>query len=74
MTDYDLSKPVQVKIKDRMDILQIMMEDNVHIDRPNIVESHIQTITKFWSAMQDEDKDYVHGARYAIEEKIEWNV
>jgi len=74
MTDYDLSNPIQVKIKERMDTLQDMMEDNVHMDRPDIVESHIQTITKFWSVMQDEDKDYIHGARYAIEEKVEWNV
>lgn len=74
MTDYDLSNPIQVKIKDRMDTLQVMMEDNVHMDSPSIVESHIQTITKFWSVMQDEDKDYIHGARYAIEEKVEWNV
>lgn len=74
MTDYDLSNPIQVKIKERMDTLQDMMEDNVHMDSPEIVESHIQTITKFWSVMQDEDKDYIHGARYAIDEKVEWNV
>lgn len=74
MTDYDLSKPIQVKIKDRMDTLQVMMEDNVHIDKPDIVEQHIQTVTKFWSILQEEDKDYIEGARYAIEEGIEWNV
>ena len=74
MTDHDLSKPIQVKIKDRMDTLQVMMEDNVHIDKPDIVEQHIQTVTKFWSVLQEEDKDYIEGARYAIEEKIEWNV
>jgi hypothetical protein len=74
MTDYDLSKPIQVKIKDRMDTLQVMMEDNVHIDKPDIVEQHIQTVTKFWSVLQEEDKDYIEGARYAIEEGIEWNV
>ena len=74
MTDHDLSKPIQVKIKDRMDTLQVMMEDNVHIDKPDIVEQHIQTVTKFWSVLQEEDKDYIEGARYAIEEGIEWNV
>jgi len=38
------------------------------------VEEHIQTITKFWSVLNDEDKDYIHGARYAIEEKMEWKL
>lgn len=65
---------LQDKIKDRMDLLQDMMEDNVHIDSPDIVEEHIRTVSKFWSVLSDEDRDYIHGARYAIEEKMEWNV
>lgn len=62
------------KIKQRMDILQMWMEENYHMKRPEVVEEHIQTITKFWSALNDEDKDYIEGARYAIEEQMEWNI
>lgn len=62
---------LQNKIKERMDILQDMMEDNVHIDSPDIVEEHITTVSKFWSVLSEEDRDYIHGARYAIEEKLE---
>lgn len=65
---------IRDKINQRMDVLQAMMEDNVHLDRPDIVEQHIQTVSKFWSVLSDEDKDYIHGASYAIEEKVEWNV
>jgi len=65
---------LQDKIKDRMDLLQDMMEDNVHIDSPDIVEEHIRTVSKFWSVLSDEDRDYIHGSRYAIEEKMEWKV
>jgi hypothetical protein len=65
---------LQDKIKQRMDILQMWMEENYHMRRPDVVEEHIQTITKFWSVMTDEDKDYIHGARYAIEQKMKWNV
>ena len=57
-----------------MDILQGWMEENYHLKRPQVVEEHIQTITKFWSIMSDEDKDYIHGCRYAIEENTEWKV
>ena len=38
---------VRDKINQRMDVLQAMMEDNVHLDRPDIVEQHIQTVSKF---------------------------
>jgi hypothetical protein len=65
---------VRDKINQRMDVLQAMMEDNVHLDRPDIVEQHIQTVSKFWSVLSDEDKDYIHGSRYAIEEKVKWDV
>ena len=74
MTDYDLTKPVQQKIKVRMDQLQAWMESNYHIEHPEEVEEHIQTVSKFWSALSEEDRDYIQGARYAIEEKMEWNV
>lgn len=57
-----------------MDILQGWMEENYHLKRPQVVEEHIQTITKFWSIMSDEDKDYIHGCRYAIEENMEWKI
>lgn len=57
-----------------MDVLQHWMESNYHLQRPEVVEGHIQTITKFWSVLNDEDKDYIHGARYAIEEKMEWKL
>jgi len=57
-----------------MDILQGWMEENYHLKRPEVVEEHIQTITKFWSIMSEEDKDYIHGCRYAIEENTEWKV
>ena len=65
---------LQDKIKQRMDILQMWMEENYHMRRPDVVEEHRQTITKFWSVMTDEDKDYIHGAQYAIEQKTMWNV
>jgi len=65
---------VRDKVKQRMDILQGWMEENYHLKRPQVVEEHIQTITKFWSIMSDEDKDYIHGCRYAIEENMEWKI
>lgn len=65
---------LQDKIKQRMDILQGWMEENYHLKRPEVVEEHILTVSKFWSVLSEEDRDYIHGCRYAIEEQIEWNV
>lgn len=62
------------KIKTRMDQLQDWMESNYHLDHSEEVLEHISNITKFWSALSEEDQDYLHGARYAIDEQLSWNI
>ena len=67
-SESDLNK----KITQRMDILQEWMEDDYHLNKPEVVEEHIKTITKFWSFMSEEDRDYIDGCKFAIEEKMSW--
>ena len=59
-------------INKRMDVLQAWMEQNYHLKRPEVVLEHIETISKFWSVLSEEDRDYIQCARDAIEEKTEW--
>jgi len=65
---------IKEKIEIRMDHLQMLMEANIHLTSPEKVEEHIKTVSKFWSALSEEDREYIDGARYAIEERLEWNV
>lgn len=65
---------VREKIKARMDQLQEMMESNVHLEKQFEVDEQISTITKFWSVLDDEDKDYIHACRHALEYQTKWNV
>ena len=74
MTEYNLSHPTQRKIKERMDKLQEWMESNYHLENPEEVEILIDSVAKFWNVMQEEDTDYIHGARYAIENKMAWKL
>lgn len=62
------------KINDRMDHLQLLMEGQAHLDRPEYVLDVMDTITKFWSAMTEEDKEYVQIARSALEDRKPWVV
>mgnify|MGYP001415291654 CR=1 FL=1 len=62
------------KINDRMDKLQGMMESNVHLDNPIDVADTIQNVSKFWSVLSEEDRDYIHAASYAVEEQKHWKV
>ncbi len=62
------------KINQRMDILQNWMEKNYHLKRPEVVSSHIESVSKFWSVLSEEDRDYIQCSQHAIEEQSEWNV
>jgi len=61
------------KINIRMDELEHMMDSNHHLKDAEAVSNHISSISKFWSVLSEEDRDYIHGARYAIENKVTWN-
>ena len=62
------------KINERMDILQDWMEQDYHMKRPEVVYDHTLTISKFWSVLSEEDKEYIQCAQDAIETKsnISW--
>tara|TARA_B100000902_G_scaffold21145_1_gene25452 strand:- start:958 stop:1170 length:213 start_codon:yes stop_codon:yes gene_type:complete len=62
------------KIKERMDVLQKMMENNIHLDDAQRVTRQIETVSKFWSVLSEEDRDYIQGCQYAIEEKYKWKL
>lgn len=65
---------VRDKIKVRMDELQAMMESNKHLERQFEVDNKISSVTKFWSVLNDEDKDYIHACRHALEYQMKWEI
>lgn len=65
---------IKEKINNRMDMLQHMMETQVHLTEGAKVIDQLASITKFWSALSEEDRDYIECARYALEQKTEWKV
>jgi len=68
------------KLTDRMDQLQAWMEDKEDNHRIKDNDSnmevwdHCLNLSKFWSILNDEDKDYVDCAKNAVLERKRWNV
>ena len=60
------------KINDRMNALQHWMESNYHLKNPDEVYELTTQISKFWSILSEEDKDYIQVAQTAIEEQLIW--
>jgi len=65
---------VKEKIKQRMDKLQNWMESNRHLSRPEEVYDLTKQVSKFWSVLSEEDKDYIQAAQTAIEEQLKWKI
>jgi hypothetical protein len=65
---------LQSKINQRMDILQDWMEQDYHLDRPEVVYEHTLSVSKFWSVLSEEDRDYIQGVQFAIDTKstVSW--
>ena len=62
------------KINERMDILQDWMEQDYHLERPEVVYEHTLSVSKFWSVLSEEDRDYIQGVQFAIDTKstVSW--
>ena len=62
------------KVKEGMDMLQVWMEQDYDIERPEVVYEHTLSVSKFWSVLSEEDKDYIQCVQSAIDTKstISW--
>lgn len=69
-----MGNDLRQRIDDRMNHLQQLMEGNNHLSRPEYVQDVIESVVKFWSALDGDDKEYIEMAKYALDEKKEWNV
>ena len=60
------------KIQTRLDQLEMLMKKNYHLKNPDEVYNQTLHISKIWSVLSEEDRDFVQGCQSAIEEGWEW--
>tara|TARA_R110000822_G_scaffold140325_13_gene278069 strand:+ start:107 stop:256 length:150 start_codon:yes stop_codon:yes gene_type:complete len=48
------------------------MESNYHLENPEEVIAMIDKVTFAWNVLSEEDRDYIQGCQFAIEEKVKW--
>ena len=60
------------KLNERLDELQRMMEANEHLTNPEEAYALTARISFAWSALSEEDREYVQCAQDAITEGWEW--
>jgi hypothetical protein len=65
---------IREKITSRLDSLKVMMERQEHLSNPDFVSEKLQSITKFWSALSEEEREYVSAARMVSSQSLPWEI
>tara|TARA_B100001057_G_C22284054_1_gene731941 strand:+ start:197 stop:385 length:189 start_codon:yes stop_codon:yes gene_type:complete len=50
------------------------MEAGYHLKDQEVVSVNIMQVSKFWSVLSEEDKEYIQAAKIAIRDKPEWTI
>ena len=50
------------------------MKVQQHLNKEHIVEVFmlIESCSKYWRVLDEEDRDFLNSVRYAVEERIRW--
>lgn len=67
---------VREKIQRRLDDLEAKLQAGEHLDSVQgliTVLVAIDSVSKFWRVLTDEERDFLHAARLAVEEEREWS-
>jgi len=69
-------KTIENKIKEKMDFIQQQMESNSHLtpEGNEEVAEQVQSVKFYWNIMSEEDRDYLHGVQYALENNSSWDI
>lgn len=60
------------RIETRLNELDKMMSEGVHLSDRLIVEEKIESVSKFWSHLSDADRDYLNAVRHAMDKQEPW--
>lgn len=62
----------RAQITEQMDELQSMMEHNLHLRSPQIIQHALERLTFKWHFVSEEDRDYILCVQTALEEQLKW--
>lgn len=65
---------IRDKIKNNFDALEDALKKQKHLDENSIIEvvGLIQACSKYWRVLDEEHRDFLNAARFAVEDDIPW--
>lgn len=65
-------KDLKERIQHRLDQIEMLMYQDYHLKNPEEVMLQTLNVSKFWSILSEEDRDFVQGVQSSIEEGWSW--
>ena len=65
-------KDLKERIQYRLDQIEMLMYQDYHLKNPNEVYNQTLQVSKFWSILSEEDRDFIQGVQDSIEEGWSW--
>ena len=65
-------KDLKERIQYRLDQIEMLMYQDYHLKNPDEVYNQTLQVSKFWSILSEEDRDFVQGVQTSIEEGWSW--
>lgn len=61
-------------INNKLDQLQQSLLNQEHLNNPAKFLNQLASLLKYFHLMSDEDRDYIHCSKIALEDQIEWKI
>lgn len=65
---------IRERIKTRLDELASLLETQSHIHAPELVTEKLESVAKFWSALSEEEREFISAVRIALNKGMDWNI
>ena len=66
------TKDLKEKIKNRLDQIEMLVRKDYHLKNPEEMMLQTLNVSKFWSVLSEEDRDFIQGVQSSIEEGWSW--
>ena len=63
---------IRQRIEDRLNLVEQMLISQQHLSDPADVLETIASVSKFYSVLTEEQREYIQAVRFAVEERKDW--
>ena len=66
------TKDLKEKITNRLDQIEMLVRKDYHLHNPEEMMLQTLAVSKFWSVLSEEDRDFIQAVQSSIEEGWSW--